>query len=283
MTEEPMFCVQRSQQVCEPMLGSAPRVDAWLMVECNGLWGRKALIENPLPEPVKDWINGAQRMLGERHAAVRTQLIKRRRAANGQFCVMLAEHSGLWRQEFDSYEALAGWVLDSSRMQVVTEPQYFVCTNGRRDRCCSKFGLPLYRSLRALVGARAWETTHTGGHRFAPNVVVLPQGVLYGRVQPEEVSAFVQVVESGGLSLPHLRGRSVFPKEAQAAESLAPNGRLIAVEGNQVRFALGDGEQIIEVRPSAVAYDVLGSCADARTEQVFPLEVCPAAPDGDVK
>ncbi len=283
MAEDRVFCAQRSQQTCEPMLGSAPRVDAWLMVECNGLWGRKALRENPLPDPVRSWIVGAEQWLGTRHGMVRTQLIKQRRARDGQITVMLAEHGGLWRRQFATYDDLSAWRVDAGQMQPVTEPQYFVCTNGRRDLCCSKYGLPLFRSLRALVGARAWETTHTGGHRFAPNVVVLPQGILYGRVLPEAVAAFVRAVESGDISLPHLRGRSAWPKEAQAAESLAPNGRLIAVEGDRVRLAVDDAERLIAVRRSPVAFDVLGSCGDAHTEPVYPLEVCPVGPDGEVE
>ncbi len=283
MAEETMFCAQRSQQVCEPMLGSAPRVDAWLMVECNGLWGRKALVENPMPASVKDWITATEQALGARHEAVRTQLIKQRRVRDAQLTIMLAEQGGLWRREFASYEDITGWALDVSQMQPVMEPQYFVCTNGRRDRCCSKYGLPLFRSLRSLVGARVWETTHTGGHRFAPNVVVLPQGHLYGRVLPAEVPAFVQVVESGAVSWPHLRGRSSLPKEAQVAEVEVPNGRLIAVEGNRVRFAVDGGERTVAVRRSPVSFEVLGSCGDAHTEPVFPLEVYPAGLDGDVE
>ena len=68
-------------------------------------------------------------------------------------------------------------------------PQYFVCTNGQRDLCCARFGLPTYAALRERVGERVWQTTHVGGHRFAPNVLTLPQAALYGRVQPADVDA----------------------------------------------------------------------------------------------
>ncbi len=59
-----------------------------------------------------------------------------------------------------------------------------VCTHGRRDRCCGSLGTALAQELSAgplQLGedVRVWRTSHTGGHRFAPTAVVLPQGTLW--------------------------------------------------------------------------------------------------------
>jgi hypothetical protein len=56
-----------------------------------------------------------------------------------------------------------------------------VCTHGRRDRCCGSMGTELALELVAdpdRLGplARARRTSHTGGHRFAPTAMVLPDG-----------------------------------------------------------------------------------------------------------
>ena len=56
-----------------------------------------------------------------------------------------------------------------------------VCTHGSRDACCATFGFPIYQALRATASAlpgsvRVWRTSHTGGHRFAPTVIDLPDG-----------------------------------------------------------------------------------------------------------
>jgi hypothetical protein len=56
-----------------------------------------------------------------------------------------------------------------------------VCTHGSRDACCATFGFPIYQTLRdeapSLPGnVRVWRTSHTGGHRFAPTVIDLPEG-----------------------------------------------------------------------------------------------------------
>ncbi len=64
----------------------------------------------------------------------------------------------------------------------------------------------------------SWEVSHIGGDRFAGNVLVLPDGLYYGRVSPDTASALVQSHLSGHLTLDLLRGRSGYPFAAQAAE-----------------------------------------------------------------
>lgn len=54
-----------------------------------------------------------------------------------------------------------------------------VCTHGRRDVCCGSQGTDLALQLSAAgapSGVHLWRTSHTGGHRFAPTFLVLPQG-----------------------------------------------------------------------------------------------------------
>jgi len=58
-----------------------------------------------------------------------------------------------------------------------------VCTHGRRDICCGSMGTALALQLKARwpgEKVRLWRTSHTGGHRFAPNVMVLPEATLWG-------------------------------------------------------------------------------------------------------
>ena len=53
------------------------------------------------------------------------------------------------------------------------------------DRCCGSLGTALAQELLAdplQLGddVRVWRTSHTGGHRFAPTALVLPQGTVVG-------------------------------------------------------------------------------------------------------
>jgi hypothetical protein len=83
-----------------------------------------------------------------------------------------------------------------------------VCTNAKRDQCCAVLGRPLAAMMAtaASQNTQVWETSHTGGHRFAPTFVSLPDGYLYGG--PDAASR----------NLDSCRGRSSLPPDGQAAE-----------------------------------------------------------------
>ena len=66
---------------------------------------------------------------------------------------------------------------------------HLVCTNGRHDPCCADFGRPVMRALTDAGAPDAWECSHVGGDRFAANIVCLPEGIYYGRVEPERARA----------------------------------------------------------------------------------------------
>jgi (2Fe-2S) ferredoxin len=154
-------------------------------------------------------------------------------------------------------------------------PRYFVCTNGQRDLCCARFGLPTYRTLREEVGDRVWQATHLGGHRFAPNVLTLPDGVLYGRVNVDDVADFLAATESGEVAFRHLRGRSRYSAPVQAAEAALgrPGLELQHVDnGNPevtVTFSAGDELLKIAVRQGKEPLSVVKSCGD-EAEPVYP-------------
>ncbi len=98
-------------------------------------------------------------------------------------------------------------------------PLYVVCTHGKRDRCCARQGRPLYDGLRHETDTnRVWQSTHVGGDRFAGNVVVLPQGLYYGRVDAADVRHLLAAHTAGELDLDRYRGRSAYSFPVQAAE-----------------------------------------------------------------
>ena len=72
--------------------------------------------------------------------------------------------------------------------------------------------------LAATYPDRTWETTHTGGDRFAANVVLLPHGLVLGRVPATEAVAVVERYAAGEVDTVWVRGRSGFSPPAQAAQ-----------------------------------------------------------------
>ncbi len=110
----------------------------------------------------------------------------------------------------------AGGVPDGGRR--VEEPAVWVCVHGKRDRCCAKFGAPVFEAAAALEGVDVWQTSHLGGHRFAATLLCLPTGLCYGRVQADDVDSLVRNHAQGRVhDLTLFRGRSCWSAPAQAA------------------------------------------------------------------
>jgi hypothetical protein len=63
-----------------------------------------------------------------------------------------------------------------------------VCTHGRRDACCGTLGTRLAFGLRGLgADVRVWRTSHTGGHRFAPTALLLPEGTMWAYLDADRL------------------------------------------------------------------------------------------------
>lgn len=84
-----------------------------------------------------------------------------------------------------------------------------VCTHGTVDVACAKFGYPLYKYLRkqhACADLRVWRVSHFGGHVFAPTLVDLPLGHLWGYVEEAQADQIVAQTGSVEALYGHYRG-----------------------------------------------------------------------------
>ncbi len=71
-------------------------------------------------------------------------------------------------------------------------PEVLVCAHGRRDTCCGRWGTLLHIELEARgSGARVWRCSHTGGHRFAPTAITLPEGRAWAAVDADLLEGVV--------------------------------------------------------------------------------------------
>jgi hypothetical protein len=217
-------CSAASLDLGEPLEGTASTVRAFLVVECPGPWGVEAVRDSRLPEPVKTLLGGL-----EEHNRVRPLLSRRPgRQAEGPVSVFAAyvhtERPWLESVELDTVEELLDHDLSalgngrSLGWRRRTEPLFLACTHGRHDACCAERGRPVCAALALAAPQETWEVSHIGGDRFSANVLVLPHGLYYGRVQPEDASRFAALHHEGRLDLDHLRGRSSYPFSVQAAE-----------------------------------------------------------------
>ena len=97
------------------------------------------------------------------------------------------------------------------------EPTLFVCTHGRRDTCCARAGRDLLAGPLGAVGT-VWESSHQGGHRFAPVVLELTTGYQHGRVDSQSLRQIAAKAAQRRIHLPTARGRCTLPAAAQAVD-----------------------------------------------------------------
>lgn len=265
----PFRCTAQSLLRDDQLAGTASTVRAFLLVENPGPWGVDAVRDNRLPAPVKNGLRAASVRAG-----VRVLLIRRhhRRAPREDFRVFAAyadpvapwvETARLHRSEdllALDLEALAAG--RSPGLGRHDEPLLCVCTHGRHDACCAERGRPVASVLSAARPEETWECSHLGGDRFAANVLVLPDGLYYGRLDAQSALTVAGAHAAGQLDLDHLRGRSGLAMPVQAAEialrqKLAETGRdTLRFVGRQVR---GPRDLLVTEARFAVAgatYDV---------------------------
>jgi hypothetical protein len=227
-------CSALARYTGEPIAGTAGRTGGWLLVEHDGPWRHPALSSPGLDPAVAREL--ARRVEGR---DVRPQLIKRpgrtrpddgRPGGDGAPLRAYLVHTGRerpWARRVDFHdlaELLAYDVTAAERPEPpafgapVDHTLYLVCTHAKKDPCCAVLGRPVAAAL-AGGGAEVWETTHVGGDRFAANLVALPQGAYFGRLEPGAAVRTVAAFERGELVPDHFRGRCADSSAAQAAEA----------------------------------------------------------------
>lgn len=224
------YCSEFSNQNLEPLYGTATPTRIYLLLEYPRPWGPKAIVESNLPASVKAWLNELDQNLPDSKVLLVRQDSKPEIDDLHFFMAdCQAEHPSLYEFRLERYEDLLNIDIPSimtgePAIQAVSrhDPLLLVCTHGRRDACCALHGLPVYSALRDAVTDTpdqiVWQVSHVGGHRFAANLVCLPHGLLYGRVNPEIGVSILESYKRGHVHLSNLRGRTSYSKIAQAAE-----------------------------------------------------------------
>lgn len=215
-------CAAASLADGEPLAGTAPTDDRWLMVEHDEPWGARALAESRLPDAVREALLDLE--------GVRVQLIRRHgRSARADGVRVLAAtidpggEVALGRTVLDDVTGvldldLASLAAGHQPLPAHPGPAWLVCANGRRDVCCAEDGRPVAAALAERWPDATWETTHLGGHRFAGTLVAWPAGVCLGRLDaPAALRACAALADGRDVDPAVLRGRPGLDPAAQVA------------------------------------------------------------------
>lgn len=277
-------CSALSRSAGEPLAGTAPATRAWLAIEQPGGWGRDALRESRLAVEVSDELTARCLAAGVRPLLVRPFNPCDGAGARRWFAIDASRGTGEAGCFDDSAELLELDLAAFGRGEGIglgtplSERQFLVCTNGRRDRCCATLGRPTAEALARRWKRRVWQCSHLGGHRFAANLLVVPDGFLFGRLDGNAAVAVTESLEGGVLQLGHLRGRCGCSAAAQAAEilvrrelgltashALAPSG----IVGDEVILRVDDGRSVRAAVEAVALGEAVASCEGDKHETSY--------------
>lgn len=262
-------CWDASFRRDEPMFATGSQVRGWLLIEVRGAWGEDAIHASALNEHVpRHWKDELKRR-HIRAACIRSD--SRAEAPGVRLFTCTARRPGagaapLWGRHVDSLVDVAAAVEHlradeppGAEWEHMQESLILVCTNGRHDQCCANLGRPLVRALRnSRWAGRVWECSHIGGDRFAANLVILPDSLYFGRVDPETVPGLLAGLDERRIDLALFRGRTSFSLAEQAVEHFVRRELDIdAVDGVTIDPRAADGsfpvrlaDRLVHVRVS---------------------------------
>lgn len=268
----PSFCSEQSRARSEPVFGTAPLVRSWLLLEYPGIWRPDAIEESMLSDSFKQRL-AAVRGKEPSHRQLFIRQTHKRSAITRCFIVRSSESDpSIARVDVPTCDGPIS-DLDAAGAQPVIDPMFLVCTHGNHDKCCAKFGLPVFHAARKESREQAWQCSHVGGDRFAGNLLCFPHGIYYGHVTPADTPRLIDSYRQGAIDLKHYRGRCCYSKSVQAAEYFirAETG-LTGIADLRLEHVIRGESWTVRFRGAGRSYE-----AGIRTRQEFPqLLTCKA-------
>lgn len=216
--QDTFFCSAASRYFKEDIHASASNYKGFILLEHS----------DPFPENIsdahfdKEWLKDLQNLAKKKKSKL--LLIRNRRTSfrtsrlifvdceQKRFTTLLCTPGVLMAVEFEKY-------INSGKANWDSSPFFLVCTNGKKDKCCAKFGFPVFKFLENHdMGVTVFECTHVGGDRFAANAVLMPAGIYYGRLMVEDVDSLLNATKQNQVYYPNYRGICIRTFFEQAIE-----------------------------------------------------------------
>jgi hypothetical protein len=254
---------ETSRALNEALYGTIKPANLWFLLEYNGVYTDDAWGDARIPVAVKAKLEAVKKS--------RSLLIRQPKQANSVdrrvslFVVnAAAESPHYFHLLLHSYEDILALdmeaVLAGKLVPAQTAPLYIVCTNGKRDICCSRYGVALYDALIQEAVDSVWQCSHMGGHRFAGTMLCFPFALCYGYLNPEDAPQIVDSYSRERIILNKLRGHAIYSQPVQVAEYFLRHAlnntdfaalKLIDYQGEdgnwQVNFAVSAKPYTVEI------------------------------------
>jgi len=211
-------CATAALERRDPPAGSAPPAQRWLLLEHPGPWRVDAVAGSGIEPDVLSAVTSSAARTGTRVLLVRRP--GRGTGSRPRRWQLVDVHagtvSGHWGQDSNLFGAASAMQSPPSAGGL-RQPIILVCAHGVHDACCAIRGRPVAAVLAKRWPDEVWECSHVGGDRFAPNVVVLPDGFYYGNLTPATAVETVQAHLLGAIRTENLRGMAGQSPAIQAA------------------------------------------------------------------
>lgn len=234
-----MTCSLERDEAKDPLAASAPHTRVWFAIEDPRPWGEKPV------KPVEWSEHGITTVLirrpNERPSLYRAYLAFVRPGEQRIFKTEVADQHVF--ASLDPEAIVNGEI--PSLFTLSDEKPTLVCTNGKRDQCCAVRGRA-YLDQMLAAGENVWESTHIGGHRFAPVVLSLPDGAVRAGNVLRGLSGLTRPEQAAHIAVRDEVGDHV----AVSTAEIDDKHWMITVYGNGSRFAVTvskhDREPVVE-------------------------------------
>ncbi|WP_035984421.1 sucrase ferredoxin [Leptolyngbya sp. KIOST-1] len=231
------FCAEQSRQSGLDIAGTASEHRLYVAIACPPPWERNDMASKGIPTVLRELseeIYDDYDRYQTRFLLIHNDQLSQENLTR----VLVFRKPSGFATAYEKQEFHLGDIRDVAplvRQVVMGEPlsatpvdlpsrDILVCTHGSRDRCCSRFGTPIYHQARKLVtelglqNIRIWQASHIGGHRMAPTAIDFPTARYYGYL--DETSLRSVLTHSGDIrSLETIyRGWGLLPWAAQVLE-----------------------------------------------------------------
>ncbi|TAJ46475.1 MAG: sucrase ferredoxin [Herbiconiux sp.] len=226
-------CSDRSRERDDPLAATGGRGLQWFLVEYEGAWGTRALLDPPFDVElgaalVKRIESAGMRPLAIRRTGRHPERVDRPGGARGTqqrwrwaFVDSRPGHETVrWGEVADPHDLL-DVPLDGSSGAASDQPLFAVCAHARHDQCCAVRGRQVVARLAEAYPEETWECSHLGGDRFAGTMVLFPHGLYYGRVDDGDAARIAESYLDGRVEEEWFRGRSSLTHPVQAAQHFA--------------------------------------------------------------
>ena len=275
--EEQPRCASHARSInCDPC-GSALFVDALVLVEVPLPWP-KPVFEHPLLEgftSMGDTSLGSTRVLAvvpeEKRSGIRVVVYQRDEVG--------VQSWGFRPTSPTELTHFAHQIKSTHPEQLDTTPDdlhppdiaVLICTQGSHDVCCGAEGPRLVSELEDQApGLAIFRVSHTGGHRFAPTAMTIPDGRMWAYLDAQSTLSILELTGSPKDLSRHCRGwwgappgpgqvaeRAVFeqigwdadvmPRELQVTETEAGWTVTVSVALDQWTVDISRGREIPEI------------------------------------